>query len=448
MDETGITTVQAKCPKVYGAKGAKKVGSAISAERGRTITGVFCASAAGNYIPPMLIYPRKRMPATLQKNGPMGALYRCSKNGWTNSELFLDWLSHMAKHSKPTATDPILLVLDNHSSHISISAYNFCRENNIHMVSLPPHTSDHLQPLDLTFFSPLKNALYREYDLYLSTTGHQKITEYDIAELLNKAYMKVATMEKCVSGFRTAGICPLDPDKFKEDDFAPSKHVREYAIEGCSADADDSAVSGAEAANSLPDIGSNSLIDLQVSQPSTSKDNSFLALAPIQKQVNKEIKRKPPKKQNSKILTSTPIGKELEAAEEKKRLREESLKRKNDDKTDKKKLVRRCFSSETTSNNKLKGKKRLKEDAESDSSDDSVDEDLSDICDDDELDDVELSFIPPPLLMPSSPIEMCGICGEFGKNEVWYRCVLCTSWNHAACTGADMAENYKCDYCS
>lgn len=160
------------------------------------------------------------------------------------------------------------------------------------------------------------------------------------------------------------------------------------------------------------------------------------------------MKRKPPKKQNSKIRTSTPIGKELEAAEEKKRLREESLKRKNDDKTDKKKLVRRCFSSETTSNNKLKGKKRMKKDAESDSSDDSVDEELSDICGDDELDDVELSFIPPPLPKPSSPNDICGICGEFGKNEVWYRCVLCASWDHAASTGADTAENYKCDDCS
>lgn len=265
------------------------------------------------------------MPSTLQKNGPVGALYRCSKNGWTNSELFLDWLSHMAKHAKPTVSDPILLVLDNHSSHISISAYNFCKENNIHMVSLPPHTSDHLQPLDLTFFSPLKNTLYREYDLYLSTTGHQKITEYDVAELLNKAFMKVATMEKCVSGFRTSGIYPLDPDKFTEDDFAPSNHVREYY-----------ATEGGLGEDDLP----NSSIDFQDPQPSTSKENSFLAMAPIlpKKNVNKGVERKSRKKQNSKILTSTPVKEELETAAEKKRLRAETLNRKRLDKMEKRKL--------------------------------------------------------------------------------------------------------------
>lgn len=99
------------------------------------------------------------------------------------------------------------------------------------MVSLPPHTSDHLQPLDVTFFSPLKNALFREYDLHLSSTGHQKITEYDVAELLNKAFMKVATMEKAVSGFRTTGIFPLNPDKFTDADFEPSHHVGQLTVE-------------------------------------------------------------------------------------------------------------------------------------------------------------------------------------------------------------------------
>lgn len=154
------------------------------------------------------------MTPTLQKNGPVGAIYKCSKNGWINGELYHDWLHHFVKHVKPTADDPVLLVLDNHSSHISIQAYDFCRTNNIHVVSLPPHTSHHLQPLDLTFFGPLKNALYREYDLYLTSTGHEKITEYDIAELLNKAFMKVATMDKAASGFRSSGIFPFNPDKF------------------------------------------------------------------------------------------------------------------------------------------------------------------------------------------------------------------------------------------
>ena len=77
----------------------------------------------------------------------------------------------------------------------------------------------------------------------------------------------------------------------------------------------------------------------------------------------------------------------------------------------------------------------------------SSDEDLSDICDDDELDDIELSFIP-TIQEPTESNEICCICGEIGKDkELWYRCVLCSSWNHAECTGMDTPKNYMCDFC-
>lgn len=38
--------------------------------------------------PPMFIFPRKRMTPTLEKDGPAGAIYKCSDNGWINEELF------------------------------------------------------------------------------------------------------------------------------------------------------------------------------------------------------------------------------------------------------------------------------------------------------------------------------------------------------------------------
>lgn len=144
MDETGITIVQHKCLKIYRPKGVKRVGAAISAERGKTIIRVFCMSATGNCCPPMFIYSRKRMLPSLERNGSAGASYKCSKNGWINGELFLVWLAHFIKYAKPTSNDPIRLVLDNHASHISIAGFNFCKENNIHITSLPPHTSDKL----------------------------------------------------------------------------------------------------------------------------------------------------------------------------------------------------------------------------------------------------------------------------------------------------------------
>jgi hypothetical protein len=154
VDETGISTVQ-KPAKILAPKGQKQVGSVISWERGKNVTVVCAVSAVGQFISPMFIFPRARMNSQLMRDGPVGAIYRCSKNGWINEVLFFEWLKHFQKHVKSSEEDPVLLILDNHGSHISLEIYMYCRWHGIVMVSFPPHTSHKLQPLDLTFFGPL-----------------------------------------------------------------------------------------------------------------------------------------------------------------------------------------------------------------------------------------------------------------------------------------------------
>lgn len=74
MDETGLSTVPNKVPKVLTPKGKKLVGEVASAERGQLITAVCCMGATGIYIPPALIFPRKRMKDELFLNAPTGTL--------------------------------------------------------------------------------------------------------------------------------------------------------------------------------------------------------------------------------------------------------------------------------------------------------------------------------------------------------------------------------------
>ncbi|XP_072397940.1 uncharacterized protein [Diabrotica undecimpunctata] len=143
MDKTGISTVQ-KPGKILAPRGQKQVGRVTSWERGKNITVVCAMSASGIYTPPMFIYPRKRMSPLLQRGGSPGAIYRCSHNGWSNKDLFLDWLKHFQRTTKSSEEDPVLL-MDNHGTHISLPCY-FCRSNHIHVVSFPPHSSHRLHP--------------------------------------------------------------------------------------------------------------------------------------------------------------------------------------------------------------------------------------------------------------------------------------------------------------
>jgi len=78
MDETGITNVH-KPGNIIATKGAASVGKLTSGEKGRTVTVVCVSNAAGSYIPPMFIFPRKRMVESLMNNAPLGAVGLCTK---------------------------------------------------------------------------------------------------------------------------------------------------------------------------------------------------------------------------------------------------------------------------------------------------------------------------------------------------------------------------------
>ncbi|XP_047002592.1 MFS-type transporter clz9-like [Schistocerca americana] len=218
FDETGISTVQ-KPGKILAPKGAKQVDSATSWERGKNITACCAVSASGVYVPSMFILPRLRMTPALQRGGPPNSIYECSKNGWMTEEPFPKWLKHFANFTKASKDHTILLILDNHTSHVSLEAYNFCKDNGIVVVTLPPHCSHGLQPLDVAFFSSLKAAFNQECDNFMRSNPHQKITPYDICPIFSKAFMRIANIEKGISGFSKTGIFPLNPTTFNDEDF-------------------------------------------------------------------------------------------------------------------------------------------------------------------------------------------------------------------------------------
>ncbi|KAF2890103.1 hypothetical protein ILUMI_16070, partial [Ignelater luminosus] len=63
---------------------------------------------------------------------------------------FLKFMQHFAKHAKPNPSSPILVLLDNHESHISVDILNYCKEVGIVLLTFPPHCSIKLQALDLS----------------------------------------------------------------------------------------------------------------------------------------------------------------------------------------------------------------------------------------------------------------------------------------------------------
>lgn len=95
---------------------------------------------------------------------------------------------------QPQRTKAVLLIVDNHSSHRDLHVVNYCKQNYIDLVSLPRHASHRMQPLDVGFFNPLKNAFSRENDKWMVNHPRYVITQLQVAELFNAAYGAAANI--------------------------------------------------------------------------------------------------------------------------------------------------------------------------------------------------------------------------------------------------------------
>ena len=101
VDETGISFVQSKIPHVIGRKGKRQIAAITSAERGATITVIACMSASGNFVPPLVIFPRTNMAQALMKGCPPGSTGRAHPPGWVQANLFCEWLTHLIEKVSP-----------------------------------------------------------------------------------------------------------------------------------------------------------------------------------------------------------------------------------------------------------------------------------------------------------------------------------------------------------
>ncbi|KAJ8956842.1 hypothetical protein NQ318_014256 [Aromia moschata] len=221
LDETALTTVH-NPPKVLGARGQKQIGQVTSGERGVLVTACCIINAAGQAVPPYLIFPRVYLKPHMLTGAPNGTGGNANKSGWVNGEIFVDILKHFVKFVKCSKEKPVILIMDNHESHITIDSLEFSKDNGIVLVTLPPHTSGKLQPLDKTVYKSLKTNYNVACNEWMISHPGRPITIYDIAALFGTAYVKAFTIENIMNGFKSTGIWPMNRSIFTADDFLAS----------------------------------------------------------------------------------------------------------------------------------------------------------------------------------------------------------------------------------
>lgn len=91
-------------------------------------------------------------------NGPVGALGLAHVSGWMTEYNIVKALEHFVRHVKPSEENPVLLILDNHASHVNLRVIEFARIFFIKILTFPPHCSHSLQPFDFTVYGPFKQG--------------------------------------------------------------------------------------------------------------------------------------------------------------------------------------------------------------------------------------------------------------------------------------------------
>ena len=141
------------------SKGTQKVGTLVSAERGQLVTVCCAVNALGNSVPPMFIFPRVHFWDHFLKSAPFGSIGSTHPSGWITTDTFQLFLHYFVKHTRATKHNPVVLLCDNHKSHISVEGLDYASKNGVAMLSFPPHCSHKSQPLDRTLYGPLKKII-------------------------------------------------------------------------------------------------------------------------------------------------------------------------------------------------------------------------------------------------------------------------------------------------
>ncbi|CAG2246721.1 unnamed protein product [Mytilus edulis] len=222
-DESGFPQ-DPKSGKILAAKGSKNVYSTCSADKSQ-ITVLACMSAtAHTYLPPMLVFPGERFRYNPLEGFTEAVLGR-TKTGWMDSELFYTWVrDHFITAIKDRKVKrPVILLVDGHTSHISLETAQLCKSENVILYCLLEHASHILQPCDVTLFGPLKKHWRDSVRDYQFKNPGEFVTKGTFASVFKSAWAKGTTVDVAIKGFRHTGLYPFSVESVDKSKVEPSE---------------------------------------------------------------------------------------------------------------------------------------------------------------------------------------------------------------------------------
>lgn len=218
MEEKGWGLTIHHQQSILAQKGTKRV-HLVAPEHAESVIVIGCCNAIGNYIPPMVIFKGKRLKPEFSDNLPPGSIVKMAPKGSMTTELFIDFVRHLARYKGPNA---ILLIFDGAACHLDYDIIEAAEEHNIILFCLPSNTTHELQPLDKSVYRSFESHWNQELLRFWDQHPDRVLTKIRINEVFSKVWPECMAPANISSGFRATGLYPFNPDAIPEYAFASS----------------------------------------------------------------------------------------------------------------------------------------------------------------------------------------------------------------------------------
>ena len=121
-----------------------------------TVKGIRAFKLSFGALDPSIKFKGKNlMKSWFGTNSLPNTYYSKSDKGWMHSEAFAKWFENFCEDFKERLW---LLIYDGHMTHVTMPVITLTMKENVILIKLPLHCTDHLQVLDKTCFSSLKKS--------------------------------------------------------------------------------------------------------------------------------------------------------------------------------------------------------------------------------------------------------------------------------------------------
>ncbi|KAI8654437.1 HTH CENPB-type domain-containing protein [Fusarium keratoplasticum] len=207
----------------------------LSPSNRETCTLIGTGSAAGDTMPPWLIFKTWPTLDWAYIDADPDIRFAQSDTAFSNGEITLEWMIHFnrcswAKSAKAQqilcestfnmifppishAADTTiwrLIVFDGFTGHGVFAVREYCAKFCIITAPLPPHSTHVLQPMDVGVFQPLKNAHQKLLGKWLRK-GNISFSRTDFVRGFQEVFEEGFTAHNIISGFEKSGIYPPNP---------------------------------------------------------------------------------------------------------------------------------------------------------------------------------------------------------------------------------------------